>query len=137
MVEVGTSPHTRAYRQAALTYLAYGVIYLGGAIYLGTVGLGPPAAAWYWYVAGGALVVFLPVLIWKEFKWVTRILAVLVFVRVLGLTRIIIRDEGVMVPMPWGVELSQVYGAVAFLVVAAVTCLMLVRAGWSSRFVRP
>ena len=37
-------------------------------------------------------------------------------------------------PLPWGGEMPLVYGAVAFMLVAAVTCWMLSRAGWNIEF---
>jgi len=66
------------YQSAAVVYTIYGVVYLAGAI----ARLTPDRQTeffggvpwWVFYVAGGALVICLPIFIWKEFKWVTRIL---------------------------------------------------------------
>ena len=80
----------RKYAQAAIGYFAYGVIYLTGAIYLGRIGKGPDGTVW-WYLIGAAMAFGFPFLIWKRFKWVTRILAVLVLIRVIGLVRIAVR----------------------------------------------
>ena len=91
----------RKYNQAAIGYLVYGVIYLAGAIYLGRIGKGPDGTAW-WYVIGAAMAFGFPYLIWKRFKWVTRILAVLGVVRVIGLVRIALRAGAEQVPLPWG-----------------------------------
>jgi hypothetical protein len=77
----------------------YGVIYLTGAIYLGSIGKGPDATVW-WYVVGAAIAIGFPYLIWKRIKWVTRILALLLIVRVIGLVRIAVRRGTEPVPLP-------------------------------------
>jgi hypothetical protein len=89
----------RKYDQAAIAYLVYGLIYLGGAIYLGRIGKGPDATV-LWYVIGAAMAFGFPYLIWRRFKWMTRVLAVLVLVRVIGLVRIAVRAESDSVPLP-------------------------------------
>ena len=119
----------RKYNQAAVGYLLYGAIYLVGAIYLGRIGKGPDGTAW-WYVIGAAMTIGFPYLISKRFKWVTRILAVLVLVRVVGLVRIAVRDGTDSVPLPWGGEIPTSYGAIVFMLIAATTCILLARAGW-------
>ena len=122
-------PLARKYTQAAIGYLVYGIIYLTGAIYLGRIGKGPEGTVW-WYVFGAAMAVRFPYLIWKRFKWVTRILAVLVLVRVFGLVRIALRAEPDLVPLPWGGEVATSHGAIVFMFIAATTCGLLARAGW-------
>ena len=119
----------RKYNQAAVGYLVYGVIYLAGAIYLGRIGKGPDGMVW-WYVIGAAMAFGFPWLIWKRFKWVTRILAVLVFVRVIGLVRVAIRAGTEAVPLPWGGEIALSHGAIGFMLIAITTCILLARAGW-------
>lgn len=119
----------RKYNQAAIGYLLYGVIYLVGAIYLGRIGKGPEATVW-WYVIGAALALGFPFLIWKRFKWVTRILAVLLLVRVIGLVRIAVRTGEEPVPLPWGGEIAMSTGAIIFMLIAAAACILLARAGW-------
>jgi hypothetical protein len=119
----------RKYRQAALGYLVYGLIYLAGAIYLGRIGKGPDASVW-WYLVGAAIAFGLPYLIWKRFKWITRVLAVLVLVRVIGLVRIAARGESDPVPLPWGGEITTSSGALVFMLIAALACILLARAGW-------
>lgn len=120
---------TQRYHQAAITYLIYGLIYLSGAVYLAETDV-VARSGLVWFLVGLVFVLVLPPLIWKEFKWVTRILAVLVFVRVAGLVRVIASHAGETVPLPGGPVLSMQYGAAAFLVVAVVTGAMLIRAGW-------
>lgn len=120
---------TQKYQQAALSYLIYGLVYLSGAVYLARMDV-VARSGWVWFFVGTAFILVLPPLIWYEFKWVTRILAVLVLVRVVGLGRTVVRVGGETVPLPWGGSLPMQYGAVAFLLVAAGTGAMLIRAGW-------
>ena len=122
----------RKYNQAAIGYLLYGLIYLVGAIYLARIGKGPSASVW-WYLIGAAMAFGLPWLIWKRFKWVTRILAVLVLVRVAGLVRIAVRSGTESVPLPWGSEIALSHGAILFMLIALATCVLLARAGWQRR----
>jgi hypothetical protein len=68
----------RRWRVAAGVYAAYGVVYLTGAV----LNLTPERMTtffgfvpwWAFYVAGLGLVVGLPVLVWKRYRWFTRIL---------------------------------------------------------------
>lgn len=121
---------TQTYHQAAVTYLIYGLIYLSGAVYLAEMDV-VARSGWVWFLVGVVFLLVLPPLIWYEFKWVTRILAVLVFVRVIGLARIILADNRATVPLPGSGSIPMVWGAIAFLLVAVVTGGMLARAGWS------
>lgn len=121
---------TQKYHHAALTYLVYGLLYLSGAVYLAQMNV-VARSGWMWFVIGMLFVLVLPPLIWKEFKWITRILAVLVFVRVAGLGRTILTSKGETVPLPWNGELALRTGATIFLLIAAVTGAMLARAGWN------
>ena len=117
----------RKYNQAAVGYLVYGITYLVGAIYLARIGKGPDGTAW-WYLIGAAMAFGFPYLIWKRFKWVTRILAVLVLVRVIGLVRIALRAGTEPVPLPWGGEITTSQGAILFMLIAVTTCILLARA---------
>ena len=124
----------KKYQQAAITYFVYGIIYLAGAIYIANAGLttktAGPSGGLVYFVMGGLFVLVIPVLIWKGFKWFTRILALFIVYRIYELIRIIINDSGKMVPLPGGSEISLQTGGIIFAIVAAVTCFMLVRAGW-------
>lgn len=71
-----------------------------------------------------------PYLIWKRFKWMTRVLAVLVLARVIGLVRIAAQAESDPVPLPWGGEIATWQGAIVFMLIAVLTCILLARAGW-------
>jgi hypothetical protein len=123
---------SRRFNQAAIGYLIYGVLYLAGAIYLGLIGKGPDGPLW-WYVIGAAMAFGFPYLIRKRFKWLTRILAVLVFVRIVGLVRIAVRGGTEPVPLPWGGEIGTAHGAIVFMLIALTTCILLARAGWQRR----
>lgn len=117
------------YRDAAIGYFVYGLIYLAGAVHLSGIGEGPDAG-WVWFVVGAAMVVLFPILIWLELKWLTRILSFLVALRVLGLIRLIENGSDATVELPWGGDIRMTYGAIVFLFVAAVECTLLIRAGW-------
>jgi hypothetical protein len=119
----------RKYTEAAIGYLVYGLIYLAGAIYLGRIGKGPDGTV-LWYLVGAAMAFGFPYLIWKRFKWMTRVLAVLVLVRVIGLVRIAARAESDPVPLPWGGEIATSHGAMIFMLIAVLTSMLLARAGW-------
>lgn len=120
---------TEKYHQAAITYFIYGLLYLAGAVYLARMDV-VDRSGWAWFLVGSIFVLGLPPLIWYGFKWVTRILALLVFVRVAGLIRTIITDDGTTIALPWSGTLPIRIGAFAFLIIAAVTGAMLARAGW-------
>ena len=124
-----TTP-AQKYHQAALAYLVYGLLYLSGALYLVSAGASERSGT-VWFVVGAAMVVVIPILIWRGYKWFTRVMAVLLGVRVVGLIRVLLDAAGETVPLPWGGDLPRVYGAVVFMIVAAATCWMLVRAGWN------
>lgn len=127
---------TQKYHQAALTYLVYGLLYLSGAVYLAEMDV-VARSGWAWFLVGAVFVLVLPPLIWKEFKWLTRILALLVFVRIVGLGRTIAGAGGESVPLPFGGALPLEYGAAGFLLIAVVTDVMLIRAGWNLTLLRP
>lgn len=124
-----TTSEARRYKQAAIGYLVYGLIYLAGAIYLGWIGKGPDGSV-LWYLIGATIALGFPYLIWKRLKWITRVLAVLVLVRVIGLVRIAARVESDPVPLPWGGEIATSHGAIVFMLIAALACILLARAGW-------
>ena len=132
------SQDPKKYRQAAVTYLIYGLIYWGGGLYLIEMGISQQSGT-AWFIIGALFILIFPPLIWngarsKILKWFTRLLAVFLVVRLIGLLRVIFNDEGAMAPLPLGGEVPLVYGAVAFMLVAAVACWMLARAGWNIEF---
>lgn len=125
----------KKYHQAAITYLIYGLIYWGGGLYLIETGLSQQSGT-AWFIIGALFILLFPPLIWNGarsniLKWFTRLLAVFLVVRLAGLVRVILNDAGAPAPLPWGGEIPLVYGTVVFLLVAAVACWMLARAGWN------
>ncbi|GIV60151.1 hypothetical protein GQ464_003065 [Rhodocaloribacter litoris] len=117
------------YRQAAIAYLIYGLIYLSGAVYLMETGMTTRSGAIF-YGLGVLFILVIPPLIWKGIRWFTRLIAFLLAFRIAGLIRLMLNDEGEVVPLPWGGELPMLYGTAVFALVATVTCTMLVRAAW-------
>ena len=125
---------TTRYRQAAITYLIYGIIYFSGAAYITAIGMTRRGFEGIGgYIFFGIALMFLiafPILIWRENKWFTRILSIVIGYRIFELFRIVFGDSDKMVPVPGGAEISMQVGAGIFLVVALVTMGMLIRAGW-------
>lgn len=121
----------KKYHRAAIAYFLYGLVYLSGAVYLAVMDV-VARSGWAWFVVGLVFILVLPPLIWYEYKWVTRILSILVGLRVLGLGRTILTGDAESVPMPGGWQMPIRYGAIIFLFVAAGTAYMLARAGWQS-----
>jgi hypothetical protein len=127
------------YHQAAVAYFIYGLLYLGGAFYAATAGVSERAvtsgSAVGWFVLGGLVVIVFPLLIWKQFKWFTRILAGLLVVRVGGLVYTLSTAAEAELALPGGGHLPVAHGTVVFLIITVVTCGLLIRAGWNLSFV--
>jgi len=122
------------YKQAALTYLLYGLIYLGGALYAAETGIALRAmegSSRWWFLAGAIVTIAFPILIYKQFKWFTRAVVFLLLIRVAGLVKVILGPEASKaVPLPWGGEMPLVVGVIGFMLVALTACIMLARAAW-------
>ena len=122
------------FRQAALSYLIYGCLYLGGAIYVAVTGIVGRAmttrSGVIWFGVGAILVVLFPWLISKGYVWLTRILFFLVLFRAIGVARVMIKPTIPAVPLPGGIEISMRAGAFLFLLVTLGTSYMLARAAW-------
>ncbi|MFQ5899403.1 MAG: hypothetical protein ACE5JN_14320 [Candidatus Methylomirabilia bacterium] len=132
------------FRQAAWTYLVYGIIYWFGGLYLRMQGLGPGRYVAFWFVMGAALVLFVPWLLRRDRAWFdywvlsrrdfARILTVLVAFRAFEVGRIAVRG-GPVSSMPGiggGVFTTQ-FGGWAFFLITLATAAMLARAAWSGR----
>jgi hypothetical protein len=131
------------YRQAAWTYVAYGVVYWLGGLVLASGGLGPRGmerGGTAWFIVGALVVVAFPWLLIKQRAWFdrwvlsrrdfARVLTLLVVVRAIEVARIarMPRAETISV---LGVDVSMRAGAWAFCLLTVVTAVMLARAGWS------
>jgi hypothetical protein len=125
------------FRQAALSYLVYGCLYLAGAAYIAASGITvrpmTSRSGLIWFIVGAALIVLFPWLINKGYVWFTRILVLLVLFRAVGVARVIIRPTIAAVPLPGGIELPMRLGAFFFLLVTLGTGYMLARAAWDLR----
>ncbi len=85
--DAGPDPELRRkYRQAAVVYFAYGVYYLAGVIGLGRRsgwtlhGYGPITAGLF-IAVGTAITIAFPFFVWRQVRWFTRALAIVVFAR--------------------------------------------------------
>ena len=83
-----------------------------------------------WFAVGATLIILFPWLIRKGSVWFTRLLAVLVLFRAVGVARVIVKPTIRAVPLPGGIEISMRAGAVFFLLVTLGTGYMLARAAW-------
>jgi hypothetical protein len=131
------------YRQAAWTYVAYGVVYWLGGLVLARSGLGPRGmerGGAAWFVVGALFVVVFPWLLIAERGWFARwilsrrdfarVLTLLVAARAIEMMRLarMPRAETVSV---LGLDVSMRAGAWAFCLLTVVTAVMLARAAWS------
>ncbi len=127
----------KKFRQAALSYLIYGCLYLAGAIYVAVTGTGGRGVTSrpgvIWFGIGAILVILFPWLISKGYVWFTRLLVILVLFRAAGVARVMIKPTIPAVPLPGGMEISMKVGAFFFLLVTLATGYMLARAAWDLR----
>ena len=131
------------YRQAAWTYVAYGVVYWLGGLALARRGLGPRGmerGGAAWFVVGALFVLVFPWLLMAERGWFARwiltrrdfarILTLLVALRAVEVARIAWRAGAETGPV-FGGLVSKQAGAWAFCLLTVVTAVMLARAAWS------
>jgi hypothetical protein len=130
------------FRQAAWTYFGYGMLYMAGAIYLATQGVGargtPAAPGVIWFVLGTLFIIVFPWLIARGtrgsgYVWFTRVLTLLVAFRAFGVGRVMIAPSIPSVPLPGGGDLPMRVGAGIFFLINLATAAMLARAAWSRR----
>jgi hypothetical protein len=131
------------YRQAAWTYVAYGIVYWLGGLALASQGLGPRGmerGGAAWFVVGALFVLVFPWLLVRERGWFdrwalsrrdfARILTLLVAVRAIEVARIAWAPRAETVPV-LGLDVSMRAGAWAFCLLTVITTAMLARAAWS------
>ncbi len=109
---------TRKYQQAAIVYFCYGVLYLARVVAMGdrsgwNLHGYSPMYAWILLPLGLAITVGFPLLIWRQIRWFTMALAIVVFIRTVYLF----------------IQANVDFFLGPFLV-AAVTAWMLARAAW-------
>ncbi len=132
------------FRQAAWTYFGYGLVYLVGAVYLTAIGIGARGAtrsspAWlalFTITIGALFVVLFPWLIGRGarhrgYLWFTRLLALFLLVRVVGVVQVAWAPNVPTVPLPGGGEVSMSLGAWVFAAIALMAAFMVARAGWN------
>ena len=116
-----------SYKTAALGYFLYGLVYLSGAmtkISSARVMSYGGISWWVYYVLGMSLVVIIPIFIWQEYKWLTRILSILVLAR----GALLLKKE--LVGLYAGVEVN--YSMLAFAWTAIFAGTLMFWAGWRS-----
>ena len=131
------------FRQAAWTYLGYGVVYWLGGLALAAGGLGPRGmerGGAAWFVVGALFVVVFPWLLVRERGWFdrwilsrrdfARVLTLLVVIRAIEVARITWAPRAETVPI-LGLDVPMRAGAGAFCVLTLATAAMLARAAWS------
>ena len=139
-VEPVTAGESR-FRQAAWTYLGYGIVYWFTALYLQLAVFPVRSAPLFWFGAGALLAVGVPWLLYRPRRWFerwvlsrrdfTRILAVLVAIRAVYVARLaLVGAESMRMPGFGGGVPPSPAGAWPVALVAAVTAAMLARAGW-------
>jgi len=125
------------FRQAALSYLVYGCLYLAGAACIAASGISGRAmtgrSVLVWFGVGAILVILFPWLISKGYVWFTRTLVLLVLFRAIGVAKVIIKPTIATVPIPGGIELPMRAGAFFFLLITLGVGFMLARAAWDLR----
>lgn len=129
------------FRQAAVAYLLYGIVYMAGALYLASRGIGArgmtgTAGGVLWFVLGTLFIMVCPWFIAKGaqhrgYLWFTRILTLLVAFRAYGVGQVALNPGIPTVPLPGGGAISMATGAGAFFLVTLGTMVMLARAAWS------
>ncbi len=131
------------FRQAAWTYLGYGLVYwLGGLVLLGA-GVGPAGMSrggLAWFIVGALFVVVFPWLLARDRRgfdrWLlsrrdfARILALLVALRAVEVARIAWAPRVEIVSVG-GYAIPMRVGAGAFCLLTVATVVVLARAAWS------
>jgi len=123
------------FKQAAWAYLAYGVVYWLGGLYLATRGLAIGRGI-IWFVLGAVFAVVFPWLIarghrGKGYLWFCRILTLLVAVRAFGVGQVMLSPTISSVPLPGGGQIPMSLGAAVFFLITLATGAMLARASWA------
>lgn len=138
---MGVTTRETRFRQAALAYFLYGCLYMAGAAYLASQGIGASRiqglTGWIaWFAMGAVFIVLFPWLIargarGRAYLWFVRVLTVLVAVRAIRVGLLALDPATPTAPLPGGGELSMAVGAGVFFFATVTTLALLVRAAWS------
>ncbi|MBI4611227.1 MAG: hypothetical protein HY726_19740 [Candidatus Rokubacteria bacterium] len=134
---IAVAAREERFKQAAWAYLAYGIFYWVGGLYLATRGLAVGRGI-IWFVLGAIFVVVFPWLIArghraKGYLWFCRILTLLVAYRAFEVGRVALAPRFPAVPLPGGGEVPMSLGAAVFFLITLATAAMLARAAWARR----
>jgi hypothetical protein len=140
-------PAQRRFRLAALGYLAYGVVYWVGGLYLlshgvgvagGRAGGGTGTSMIAWGLLGLVPLTAIPLLLWWPWSWLggwisrrtfAGLVALLLVLRAWKVGEIAVRGGG-SVAAPWEGQISFRVGALVFLAVTVVALVLVARAAW-------
>ncbi len=112
------------FRQAAWTYLGYGIVYWFTALYLQLAVFPVRSAPLFWFGAGGLLAVGVPWLLYRPRRWFER------WVLSRRARLALVGAESMRMPGFGGGVPPSPAGAWPMALVAAVTAAMLARAAW-------
>jgi hypothetical protein len=134
---------------AARGYLAYGVAYYIGGLYLLWHGVGVMGSMEgrrfgtlaFWAIAGLVPMLLIPYLVarrrgWFE-RWIlsrrdfTRIVALFLAFRAYRIGQVVVHHHGASVPAPWGGGITFQVGAAVFFVITAGALVLVARAAWA------
>ncbi len=132
------------FRLAARAYLAYGIVYWIGGVYLAMHGVGVGGSgsgrAVASIVVGTLFLIFIPLLLARPRPWFerhvlsrrnfARVLTLFMLVRVYKVGQVAFRSETATVAAPWGGEVTYRAGASVFLAITVLALVLIARAAW-------
>lgn len=140
------APADRRFRLAAYAYLAYGVVYWIGGMWLLSQGVGvmggrsggaTSASMVRWGLIGAIPLVLIPLLLAKRWAWrrgmlsrrvFAALVALLLAVRAIKVGAVAVHGDAATVAAPWGGEITFQAGAAIFLAVTLVALAAVARA---------
>ncbi|HYE93287.1 MAG TPA: hypothetical protein VEA38_19810 [Terriglobales bacterium] len=135
------------FRAAAFGYLAYGLVYYVGGLYLITQGVGVMGGRrgsfMFWAIAGLVPLLAIPFLLWARRRWFerwvvtrrdfARLVAIFLAFRALKVGEVAFNKDGAAVAAPWGgVLMTFQTGAALFLIVTLAALVVVARAAWAA-----
>lgn len=137
------------FREAALAYLGYGLVYLAGGLYLISQGVGVAggrtggstgSAMLRWGLVGLVPLILIPLLLWRPWSWLggwasrrtfAWLVTLLLALRASKLVEVALRSETAAVAAPWGGQVTFRAGAIVFLAVTLTALGLVARAALS------